>query len=222
MYGTLQGLRGPLLTKRIEEVLASVRLEDAGTRMVGQFSSGMKQRLLIARSLLHRPRILLLDEPTRSLDPISARQFRALLRDEVVGNQGCTVLLATHNPDEALAFCDRVAILDRGRLAAVASPQLLADQLMGERYRIWTRTPCHPAFDALAQQGRISSLLIVNESADRSVVEVRVEATGTDVADILTSLVMRGVTISRFELMPLALADLIERAIHGQAEDRRV
>lgn len=222
LYGALQRLRGHLLAERIEEVLASVRLQDTGAKMVGQFSSGMKQRLLIARSLLHRPRVLLLDEPTRSLDPISAREFRALLREEIVGTQGCTVLLATHNPEEALAFCDRVAILDRGRVVAVASPQVLADELIGERYRIWTRTPRHPAFDALAREGRISNILIASESADRSVVEVRVEANGTDVAETLTSLVMRGVAISRFELMPLALAELIERAIQAQVGDRRV
>ena len=213
IYGALQGLRRGQLAERIERVLASVGLEQAGGTMVGQFSSGMKQRLLVARALMHRPRVLLLDEPTRSLDPMSARDFRALLREEVIGRQRCTVLLATHNPEEALALCDRVAILDHGRLVTVESPGALSDGLIGDRYRIWTRTPDHHAFAALVREGRVVSLATVSEGAAGAVLEVCVAARADDVAGILTTLVMSGAHISRFEQSPCSLAELIERAI---------
>src|SRR5690606_22622681 len=100
LYATLQGLRGAAGTAEVKRVLEVTGLSTTGEKMVGQFSSGMRQRLLIARALLAKPRVLLLDEPTRSLDPISARDFRRFLRDVIVGEEGCTVLLATHDADE--------------------------------------------------------------------------------------------------------------------------
>ncbi|HSH46152.1 MAG TPA: ABC transporter ATP-binding protein, partial [Longimicrobiales bacterium] len=115
LFASLYGLRGPAADERVTSLLETVELTDTGTKMVGAFSSGMKQRLLIARALLGNPRVLLLDEPTRSLDPVSARRFRRFLREELAARQGCTVLLATHSADEAFDLCDRVAILDRGR-----------------------------------------------------------------------------------------------------------
>src|SRR5262249_53152373 len=129
--------------------------QDTGTKMAGAFSSGMRQRLLIGRALLARPKVLLLDEPTRSLDPISARVFRQFLRDEIVGEQGCTVMLATHSADEAFELCDRVAILDRGRLLAAGPAPALARQYSEERHHLWTTTPHHPAFSLLVSRGMI-------------------------------------------------------------------
>ena len=110
LFASLHGLRGAEATRRIEELLALVNLVEATDRQVSGFSSGMKQRLLVARTLLARPSVLLLDEPTRSLDPISARSFRRFLREDVALAQGCTVLLATHNAEEAFELCDRVGV----------------------------------------------------------------------------------------------------------------
>ena len=121
-FAALLGLRGAARTKRIEEVLELVELADTGEKMVGEFSSGMRQRLLIARALLGSPRVLLLDEPTRSLDPISARQFRRFMTRLIREETKCTVVLATHSTEEAMELCDRVGVLDRGRLLAVGRP----------------------------------------------------------------------------------------------------
>ena len=94
-------------------------LAEAGEVSVQRYSAGMKQRLGLARALLADASILLLDEPTRSLDADARRDFHRLLRHTLVGAMGKTVLLATHDPSEASAVCDRVALLSGGAIARV-------------------------------------------------------------------------------------------------------
>lgn len=144
LYASLQGMRGAARAARVDEALGVVGLEGMGGQMVGRFSSGLRQRLLLARALLGRPRVLLLDEPTRSLDPVAARAFREFLRREIVERQGCTVILATHGADEAFDLCDRVAVLHAGRLMAEGRATELAATLVADRMVVWTRTPQHP------------------------------------------------------------------------------
>jgi ABC-2 type transport system ATP-binding protein len=102
---------------RVECVLQDVGLLEAGGKQAMKLSSGMYQRLGIARALIKRPSILLLDEPTRSLDPAAASHLWRLIRE--LAHDGITILLATHNFSEAVAVADRIAILQRGDLLAV-------------------------------------------------------------------------------------------------------
>src|SRR5215470_12615280 len=99
--------------------------EDA-EKPFGDYSSGMKQRLAVARALLHDPPILLLDEPTRSLDPISAKHLRRFLVEELNVREGKTLLLATHNLQEAEQLCRRVAILAAGKVQSIGRVEELA------------------------------------------------------------------------------------------------
>ena len=108
---------------RVEELLEAVRLQEAATRKVKTYSSGMKQRLLVARALLNRPQVLFLDEPTRGLDPTSAREVRDMVREQA--RKGTTVFLTTHYMEEADELCDRVAFLSSGRIVALDSPREL-------------------------------------------------------------------------------------------------
>ncbi len=109
--------------KRAGELMELVRLTDAGKRKVRTYSSGMKQRLLVARSLINSPKVLFLDEPTRGLDPTSARELRDLIRQ--LSDQGTTVFLTTHYMEEADELSDRVAFLSAGRIVALDTPQEL-------------------------------------------------------------------------------------------------
>ena len=108
---------------RVEELLEAVRLQEAAKRKVRTYSSGMKQRLLVARALLNRPRVLFLDEPTRGLDPTSAREVRDMVREQA--RKGTTVFLTTHYMEEADELCDRVAFLSSGRIVALDTPREL-------------------------------------------------------------------------------------------------
>jgi ABC-2 type transport system ATP-binding protein len=104
------------IPQRVADLLERVDLSSKASEPFSAYSSGMKQRLAIARALLHAPPILFLDEPTRSLDPVTARHIRDFIRDQLSGEEGKTILLATHNLHEAAALCHRMAILNRGRV----------------------------------------------------------------------------------------------------------
>jgi ABC-2 type transport system ATP-binding protein len=108
---------------RADELLERVGLAPAAKRKVKTYSSGMKQRLLLARSLVNSPRVLFLDEPTRGLDPTSARELRDLVRE--LSLQGVTVFLTTHYMEEADELCQRVAFLSQGKIVALDTPREL-------------------------------------------------------------------------------------------------
>jgi ABC-2 type transport system ATP-binding protein len=108
---------------RVDEVLDLVRLRDRAKDRVSTFSNGMRQRLMIARALLHRPPTLFLDEPGRGLDPIAAREVRAAI--EQLRQEGMTILLTTHLLEEADQLCQRVAFITNGRIAANDTPRNL-------------------------------------------------------------------------------------------------
>jgi ABC-type multidrug transport system ATPase subunit len=111
---------------RIDECLRLVELDEAADLPVRGYSLGMRRKLLLARALLHRPRLLYLDEPTANLDIHSAALVRRILRGLVA--DGVTVVLTTHNMEEVEEVCDRVAILCRGRLVALDTPLALRQQ----------------------------------------------------------------------------------------------
>jgi len=112
---------------RVDAVLDVVGLQADAKKKAGKLSNGQKQRLLIARALLHQPRVLFLDEPTRGLDPHVARDIRSFVAD--LGAQGVTVFLTTHYMEEADRLCDRVAIIDRGRIVSLGTPAQLKAEM---------------------------------------------------------------------------------------------
>jgi ABC-2 type transport system ATP-binding protein len=128
--GHLYGLHGPALRARIKEILERVRLADRARDRAETFSGGMQRRLELAKGLLHGPRVLLLDEPTTGLDPGARRdlwQYLSILRDE----EQVTVLVTTHLMEEA-ERCDRLAILNEGKLVALGTPTELKREIGGD------------------------------------------------------------------------------------------
>ncbi|MCI4318975.1 MAG: ABC transporter ATP-binding protein [Thermoplasmata archaeon] len=115
-FADLYGVPLPQRASRIDEVLARVGLADSADRRVEEYSRGMKQKLHIARGILHRPQVLFLDEPTIGLDPKSARETRKLIRGLVA--EGVTIFLTTHYMFEAEELCRQIAVLSKGRIVA--------------------------------------------------------------------------------------------------------
>ena len=127
-FGALYGIPEGEVETRVDETLEFFGLTDRANEKVGGYSKGMKQRLAVARALLHRPELLFLDEPTASLDPAAARQVTDLIA-ALSHQEGRTVFLCTHNLDEAQRLCDRVGVIARGRLIALGTPAELAKEL---------------------------------------------------------------------------------------------
>lgn len=116
---------------RVDQVLKQVGLMSRADDKVAKYSNGMKQRLLIARALLHSPAVLFLDEPTRGLDPNIARDIRQIVAE--MADSGITIFLTTHYMEEADQLSDRVAIIDQGRIVALDRPaQLKAEYNAGD------------------------------------------------------------------------------------------
>lgn len=124
-FGRLHGLEGSRLEERVEAVLAALAMTEYADRRTGKLSKGMRQKVVIARALVHDPPILLMDEPTAGLDITAARQVYAFI--EQARRQGKTVVFSSHNMAEVERLCDRVAVMHRGRIVAEGT----VAQLMG-------------------------------------------------------------------------------------------
>jgi ABC-2 type transport system ATP-binding protein len=127
IYADLYNVPQAEVSDRVSSLLSEFELADRADERVGGYSKGMKQRLALARALLHRPELLFLDEPTSSLDPVAARHVHSLVED-LARREGCTVFICTHNLVEAQRLCDRVAVMEYGRLVASGTPSDLTRQ----------------------------------------------------------------------------------------------
>jgi len=117
-FATLHKLPSSIIPSKINELLKMTGLQSDADKMFKDYSSGMKQKLAIARGLLNDPEIVFMDEPTRSLDPYTSHILRIFIKDKIVGENRKTVFLATHNLQEAEALCDKIAIIHKGVLRA--------------------------------------------------------------------------------------------------------
>jgi ABC-2 type transport system ATP-binding protein len=129
-FGQIYGLGAEERNQRCEALLDRFGLKSAAERRVGEFSKGMRQKLALARAMMHDPSVLLLDEPTSAMDPESARLVRDMIKD--LKSNRRTILICTHNLAEAEELADRIAIIRLGKIIASGSPVELRDQLLGQ------------------------------------------------------------------------------------------
>jgi ABC-2 type transport system ATP-binding protein len=128
IYGGLYGLPKAEIPDRVRTLLETFELAGRADEKVGGYSKGMRQRLALARTLIHNPKLIFLDEPTAGLDPAITRDVHTLI-GKLSREAQHTILLCTHNLDEAQRLCDRVAVLERGQLVALGTPAALARDL---------------------------------------------------------------------------------------------
>jgi len=155
IFGSLYGLRGPTLRARIDEALAAVQLTERHRHPVKTFSGGMQRRLNLAAALLHRPKLLLCDEPTVGVDPQSRNAIFEYL--ERLNRDGLTIIYSTHYMEEATRLCSRIAIIDHGKIHALGTLDELLTRLPFVDEIAFPVSPATAAFAAaLAAHGDLS------------------------------------------------------------------
>jgi ABC-2 type transport system ATP-binding protein len=193
-FGKLYGMKGADLTTRVDEVLGVIGLTDRAGDRAGEFSGGMKRRLNIGIGLLHKPALLILDEPTVGVDPQSRN---AILESvERLSGEGMAVLYTTHYMEEAERLCDRVGIIDQGHIMAEGTRRELV-QLVGhhDRIRLDATGSVEPAVAALA--GLPS---IVDAGAGDGVIELVVDDAAEKLTEILAVVTGSGVTVHSVDI----------------------
>jgi ABC-2 type transport system ATP-binding protein len=207
-FGALYHLPRARLTERIAALLSRMELTDRADELVERYSTGMKQRLSLARALLPDPPVLLLDEPTLGLDPQSARRLRELVL--TLKSEGRAVLLTTHYMEEADFLCDRVAIIDHGRVIALDTPSNLKRNLPrqhlfrlelagvnGSASCLAERVPGLEVLDQRLAPGGVSTLLVVSLAEPRR-----------DVGQLWNALAAEGMTVLNYSVKEPTLEDV--------------
>jgi len=191
---------------RIDDALTSVKLLDRADDYVERYSTGMRQRLALARALLPDPPLVILDEPTVGLDPQAARDLRARVRE--LRSQGRTVLLSTHYMEEADQLCDRVAIIDHGRIVALDTPGALKRTIRAEEV---VRLEIGLADDGAAVLERLGRSATVARS-ERHNGTLAVTAHCASARDFVPAAFdaarSAGATIQHVEVVPVTLEDV--------------
>jgi ABC-2 type transport system ATP-binding protein len=194
-WGALYRLSGAQIKERSAELLERVGLTERADQRVEEFSRGMKQRLHLARGLMGDARVLFLDEPTTGMDPLAAREFRALINQ--LKGEGRTILLTTHDMVEAETVCDRVTLIDRGRILATETPRSLGS-LISRFQRIDVEDAPREVLEAIRAIDGVSSVTTLEDGTVR--IEVHEEGATTLV---LKELVDVGVTAVKTSLPSL-------------------
>jgi ABC-2 type transport system ATP-binding protein len=205
LSGRLHGLRGAELERRIQELLDRFGLADAADRIVRTFSGGMERRLDIGLALVHRPRVLFLDEPTTGLDP----EVRADMWQEIerLGrDEGITVLLTTHYLEEADRLAADLAIVDRGRVVASGSPDSLKRELRGDAVHVELESEMNGARAGL---DRVSGLREV--AIDGRTLRARADDGARAVPAVLAALDSHGVGVASVTVARPSLDDVYLR-----------
>ena len=172
-WGQMYGLHGKALRERIDEVLEQIGLSDRANQRVRTYSGGMKRRVNIGVGLLHRPRLLFMDEPTVGIDPQSRRAILDSVKD--LNKQGMTVLYTTHYMEEAQELSHRVGIIDHGELIALGTQRELTRQV-GENDTLILRVGEGEDAQALAAAVRALPGVLKAEATDHAVTVIAPEA----------------------------------------------
>jgi len=216
-FATLNNLSRAEAETRIAEAVELTGLEDAIDRTFKEYSSGMKQKLAIARGLLTRPEILFLDEPTRNLDPIAARDLRRFIRKGIIAGGGKTVVLATNNMQEADELCDRVAIIHQGRVRMCGPLEEIRRRLYADHtYVLKVKGPLSEVEPRVSRLSFAPGVVgLYPEPSNRNTVVLRIDSggDGLNVSDIVEGLVKAGLKVAACYPDGPSLDDVFTRAL---------
>jgi ABC-2 type transport system ATP-binding protein len=211
MYAKLYGVPGKERAGRIKDILNHVGMQERAGDMASTYSGGMMRRLEIAQTLVNRPRVLFLDEPSIGLDPAAERAIWELVR-MLRDNYGTTIFLTTHDMNEADTLCDRIGIMERGRLVITGRPSALKDTVGGDVLTISSGTP--------GCAGKLKELgyAVVSESPGGQV-ELMVANGETLIPRLLEGLRGAGVLVDGVSLKKPTLNDVFLKYTGSRLED---
>ncbi len=190
-WGGLYDVARSELKKNVDEILARVGLTDRAREPVSRYSGGMKRRLNLAIGLVHRPQVLLLDEPTVGIDPQARNAILDIIRD--IARQGTTIVFTTHHLEEAEKLCDRIAIMDHGQILQTGSVRELA-KVVGDRDVVTLRgqftagqiQQCleHEPVSVLSATDRMATLHLMGDHYGLASLVERLSQAGIELADL--------------------------------------
>lgn len=191
-FGKLYGLRGKLLQERVEQALQFTGLEEKRKGYPKKFSGGMKRRLNIACAVVHRPRLMIMDEPTVGIDPQSRKHIHESVR--TLHEQGSTILYTSHYMEEVEELCSRIAIMDQGRIIALGTKDELKELVAAEeRLVIEVTAPSHTMVEKVKKLGGVRecaleektlTVLAARNSGTVSRIIGAVNATGAEIVSL--------------------------------------
>ncbi len=211
-FARIYGVSQP--TERIEKVLGLVGLSDRAKDKVGIYSKGMRQRLALARAMVHDPDILILDEPTAGVDPSGQIEVRQIILD-MAHEKGKTIFLSSHNLDEVQRICNRIALIHRGEIKLYGERDKLQRE-MGKG-KVMVETAETIAESLLAELRDLPEVSIQNQTNRTLILSL---GEGVDTSDIVSFLMQRGVRIEQVKRMEASLEEIyiaiLKEAEQGQ------
>lgn len=220
-FAALNGLPSVEARARIRSLLERLDLSAVAGRPFGEYSTGMRQRLAVARALLTRPRVLLMDEPTRSVDSVHAAQIWRVVREEVEAVEGC-VLLVTHQVQEALALCRRLALLREGRIAVDTTAREIEALVAGlDGFLVTVRGLRAQQLEELRRFPGIRDIRIASQVAEEQVLEVWTHNGDLPLAGFIGEVTGLGATVTALH-RATPLQGLLERLGADAATRERV
>ncbi|HEV3232516.1 MAG TPA: ATP-binding cassette domain-containing protein [Candidatus Dormibacteraeota bacterium] len=204
IQGRLYGMGKTEAVARARELIEVMELEEPADRPTGSYSGGQRRRLDVALGLIHRPQVLFLDEPTTGLDPQSRARMWIEIRK--LRDQGTTVFLTTHYLEEADALCDRLAIIDHGKIVAEGTPEELKRQVAGDVVTINVADGGERALDLLRRQAWVRE-----GSIEEDGIRLYVESGESALPDILRLLEGAGLSLTTMSLARPSLDDVFLR-----------
>ena len=207
-FSQLYYLDEPALTQRIDRVLELVSLENKRQSLISTLSRGMKQRLSLARTIIYRPTLLLLDEPVSGLDPIARVQYRETIK--TLQREGMTVLISSHILSDLEDFCTSIGIMERGRLVESSQLQALYDRDRADRQIIIAALASAANLQQVLQASSLVGNCEILPSTKSKPAKVCINFTGTDedAAQLLRSLIEQGFAITEFSPVRENLEDI--------------
>ncbi len=206
---------------RIRDLLTGLDLWDRRDEQVGKWSRGMKQKLAVARTLLHRPALVFLDEPTAGLDPIASESLRTSLA-ALAQQEGVAIFLTTHNLAEAEELCDQVGVIRQGKLLVQGTPAQLRAQRDAPQLTVVGRGFTQAVVDLLCERPEVSAARMVPPADGEQSAQLVVDLAGkVDTAPLVSLLVESGAEVEEIRKQRASLTDLFkslmqeEEAAHG-------